>query len=132
MAQDPRLTRRAEDAVYLSGLVALSGFVQLLTGHVAGSVDSTLSRGLAYTWAAALVLFGGIILTGILIRDPGHGVIIERIGRRGMAGSCAVYAIATIGVFGYASLFAAGLTLGYGFACYRRSRTITQWLRRPT
>ncbi|WP_426566368.1 hypothetical protein ACPPVT_07430 [Angustibacter sp. McL0619] len=125
---DPRLDRRAEDAIFLSALVAVSGVSQLATGQVAGSVDTLLSRVLTIGWALSLIAFGGLTFGSICWPNPSTGVLLERAGRRGLAGSCAVYAIAALTVFGLQSLFAATLTLAYGFACYRRQRRITKWL----
>lgn len=126
---DPRLTRRAEDAVFLSALVAISGLSQLVGRKPTGSVDTLAGTVLAYSWAVTLLVFGGLIILGIAWHSPSTGLLIERIGRRGMTGAALVYAIAAPAVFGWASGFAAALTLGYGLSCYMRQRKITRWVR---
>lgn len=117
-----------EFAVALAAVI--SGLAYLLTDHAPSSIAGLLDPGFQRAWDLYLIVGGGLIVAGLLVRNDEHplaGIRLERLGLVALGVGSLVYAGAVIATVGTLGLFSA-LTYGlYGLACYLRLRQLERY-----
>lgn len=124
---DPLHAGRHPFQTYLLSLCVVSS-VPLIVGEARpNSIDATLPDPVATAWGIMLFVGAVTALFGSYwLWDYANALTIERIGLLFAGAPAVIYGLAIAAVAGWGGAVTSALTLGFGFACLRRSRDIAK------
>lgn len=112
--------------VVLCGMTAVAGAFFLFAEGPASLTDR-LPPWIIEVWAATLMICGGLVVVGFMLRDRVAGVLLERAGLMGLTPAVAAYAVAVLALSGGGAAIAAAWGLGIAVASILRVRQINAW-----
>jgi hypothetical protein len=122
---DPLHAGRHPFQTYLLTLAVVSA-IPIMVGHAPpASIEQTMPHWLATTWG--IMLFGGSLLALVgsyWLGNYPNALTIERVGLLIVGAAALLYGMAIYAVNGPTGFVAAGITVGFGAACLKRSRDI--------
>lgn len=124
---DPLHAGRHPFQTYLLSLAVVSAAPLMFGQNQPGSISASLPPWLALTWGVMLFTGALAALVGSYwLGDYADALTVERIGLLFVGAAACVYAAAIVALAQLGGLLAAGITLGFGLACLRRSHDIAK------
>lgn len=116
-------------AVFVLMLCVVSGVPLVFANATPGSIESQLDKFWVVVWGILLTLGALTTLIGTFKMDV-DGIILEQVGSVAVGGATLIYAGAILATVGLAGSVPAGITLGFGLACFWRWGQLQGLLRR--
>lgn len=130
MKPDPMGESRNPLAIYLLCLCFISGALILVGMDTSRSIEDSLNPTLVLVWGGVLVFGSSLTLGGLFWQgDPRTGLVMKRVGLLSLAVAAVIYAGVIVWAFRVASIFPAGIVLGFGAACFLQYRKVSGRIR---
>jgi hypothetical protein len=127
---DPLGIPRNPFQVYLLCLAILSGGLLAFGVTTSGSIEDSLPTFYATSWGLMLVFGSAAALAGMFWPgDPMTGLVVKRSGLVAVGIAATVYVVVLVLFFGMRASLAAGVTLGFAYACFWQVHQINRHIR---
>ena len=113
--------------MFILGLAALNGLSTMLGFATSASLNAGMTKHLVQVYGALLGFSALCCLAhGYWRWDPRDGLLVGRIGYRGLTFATAIFGFATPLLYGFEGILSSCITLGFSFVCWKTSRKISE------